>query len=468
MDEETDSSLVSVPVPLDLARGEVDLGVDVTSSSSSYWSLAPSLAPSSLVVGGGVRTQAGVRLVSQNQQISQSASVTSLPSLQDSRLVGVPTMGRVIPMSDLSRLGIPEMRIVLQSETKLEDDLENLGSLPVISDSVMTVSESTGLLMRTDSQSLEDLQEIASRTELLQPVPTVPPPPVTSSSLSNLQLPRDPERAVRDKTFPGAVLHKFVAEYKSGALYDTVWECQGGRFKTHKLVLASASTLLRQLLLAEVGEGTKSVVSTPDLSVQCVKSLLCLFYTGKVNIANEITGEINSAFKMLQFRGSNVTLLPTNNIIKQESEVEDPATLCQAEMKKTRRSGDSDCDWDPRTDLAFEEEIQGDEQLEDEDWWEPRGKKRKSCPVKNEKWSDEEDTKSYSGFKRGRKSLKTPDTHEIYRTRGPGKGDRSYQLSLDLFDGRAVDFIHVCHSKLDLENFDCFYLYFYFSLLQSI
>ena len=62
MDEETDSSLVSVPVPLDLARGEVDLGVDVTSSSSSYWSLAPSLAPSSLVVGGGVRTQAGVRL----------------------------------------------------------------------------------------------------------------------------------------------------------------------------------------------------------------------------------------------------------------------------------------------------------------------------------------------------------------------------------------------------------------------
>ena len=120
-------------------------------------------------------------------------------------------------------------------------------------------------------------------------------------------------------------------------------------------------------------------------------------------------------------------------------------------MEKARRPGDSDSDWDPRTDLAFEEEIQGDEQVEEEDWWEPRGKKRKSCSVKNEKWSDEEDTKSYSGFKRGRKSLKTPDTHEIYRTRGPGKGDRSYQLSLDLFDGRAVDFIHVCHSKLDFS-----------------
>ena len=457
MDEETDSSLV--PVPLDLARGDVDLGEEVTS-----WSLTSSLALSDLSrLGGGVRSQAGVRLVSQSQEVAALATTaTTVPSLQDSRLVGVPTMGRVIPMSDLSRLGIPEMRIVLQSETKLEDDLENLGSLPVMSDSVMTVSESTGLLMRTDSHSLEDLQEIASRTDLLHPVSAMPAPVVTSSSLTNMtslhHLPRD--RAVRDKTFPGAVLHKFVAEYKSGALYDTVWECHGARFKTHKLVLASASSLLRQLLLAEVEEGTKSVVSTPDLSVQCVKSLLCLFYTGKVNITNEITGEINSAFKMLQFRGSNVTLLPTNNIIKQESEAEDPATLCQAETERRRRCGDSDSDWDPRTDLAFEEEIQGDEQVEEGDWWEPRGKKRKSSLVKNEKWSDEEDTKSYSGFKRGRKSLKTPDTHEIYRTRGPGKGDRSYQLSLDLFDGRAVDFIHVCHSKLDFPSRDFTFIFY--------
>ena len=437
MDEETASSLV--PGPLDLARADVDLGVDVTSPGSNYWSLAPSLAPSTLV-----------RLVSQSQEVSHSVTATTVPSLQDSRLVGVPTMGRVIPMSDLNRLGIPEMRIVLQSETKLEDDLENLGSLPVMSDSVMTVSESTGLLMRNHSRSLEeDLQEIADRTELLQSVPALPAPTVTSSSLpslpslSSLHLPRT--RAVRDKSFPGSVLQRCVAEYKSGALYDTVWECAGGRFRTHKLVLASASTLLRHLLLAEVVEGAKSVVSTPDLSVQCVKSLLCLFYTGKVNITNEITGEINSAFKMLQFRGSNVTLLPTNNIIKQESVAEAPPTFGPAEIAKARRGGDSDSDWDPRTDLAFEEEIQGDEELEEEDWWEPRGKKRKCSVVKTEKWSDEEDTKSHSGFKRGRKSLKTPDTPEIYRTRGPGKGDRSYQLSLDLFDGRAVDFIHVCH-----------------------
>ena len=429
MDEETNSSLVSVSVPLsvplDLARGDVDLGVDVTNSGSSYWSLGPP-------------TQ-------QQQQPGLLVSVSELarlggtrPPATDSRLVGVPTMGRVIPMSELNRLGIPEMRIVLQSDTKLEDDLDQL-DMPVISETVMTVSESTGLMMRSHSQSLDDLQE------MLPAVASLPSPGETVTT--NLQLPKD--RKVRDKTFPCAVLQRFVAEYKSGEMYDTVWECDGGRFKTHRLVLASASAVLRQVLLAESGEVTKSVVSTPDLSVQCVKSLLCLFYTGRVNINNETMSEINSAFKMLQFNGSNVTLLPTQNLIKQENEADDPGSFSQVQKKprkcKNEINQESDEDWDPKTDLAFEEDIQGDDDVEEEEYWEPRGKKRKNSIVKNERWSDEEDTKWYSGFKRGRKSLKTPDTPEIYRTRGPGKGDRSYQLSLDLFDGRSVDFIHVCH-----------------------
>ena len=171
MDEETNSSLVSVSVPLsvplDLARGDVDLGVDVTNSGSSYWSLGPP-------------TQ-------QQQQPGLLVSVSELarlggtrPPATDSRLVGVPTMGRVIPMSELNRLGIPEMRIVLQSDTKLEDDLDQLDNLPVMSDSVMTVSESTGLLMR--NQSL-DLQEMI-------------PPTVTEHS--NLHVPGDSK--VKDKS----------------------------------------------------------------------------------------------------------------------------------------------------------------------------------------------------------------------------------------------------------------------------
>ena len=49
-------------------------------------------------------------------------------------------------------------------------------------------------------------------------------------------------------------------------------------------------------------------------------------------------------------------------------------------------------------------------------------------------------------LKRGRKSLKTPDSRECFRTRGPGKGERSFKLSQDLFQGRHTDFIYVCHA----------------------
>ena len=62
---------------------------------------------------------------------------------------------------------------------------------------------------------------------------------------------------------------------------------------------------------------------------------------------------------------------------------------------------------------------------------------------------DEKETKFNfpgAGLKRGRKSLKTPDTSERFRTRGPGKGERSYKLAQDLFDGRHTDFIYACHS----------------------
>ena len=51
-----------------------------------------------------------------------------------------------------------------------------------------------------------------------------------------------------------------------------------------------------------------------------------------------------------------------------------------------------------------------------------------------------------STLKRGRKSLKTPDSAECFRTRGPGKGERSFKLAEDLFSGRHIDFIYVCHT----------------------
>merc|ERR1719450_657284 len=85
------------------------------------------------------------------------------PSLHDSRLVGVPTMGRVIPMTGLRTMHVPEMRIVLQQETKIEDDLSALMSE---SDPTSMVSESTGLLIKSSETFDEDLsQELTEKNE---------------------------------------------------------------------------------------------------------------------------------------------------------------------------------------------------------------------------------------------------------------------------------------------------------------
>ena len=43
----------------------------------------------------------------------------------------------------------------------------------------------------------------------------------------------------------------------------------------------------------------KTLLWTPDLDSATVKSILCLFYTGKVNIGWDILGEVNNALKLL-------------------------------------------------------------------------------------------------------------------------------------------------------------------------
>ena len=377
---------------------------------------------------------------SMDTMIQQSPALA--PSLHDSRLVGVPTMGRVIPMTGLRTMHVPEMRIVLQQETKIEDDLSALMSE---SDPTSMVSESTGLLIKSSDTFDEELSQELTEKNGSSDHQDNSSITITKPLLSEL-------RKITDKTFPTSVIQKFLTEYKTGTMYDAVWECDGGMFKVHRLVLAGVSPMFKQVLASEPEDVSKSVIYTPDFSSACVKALLCLFYTGKVNIGGTLMSEVNGALKMLQFHGENVTLLPSQSIIKQESEdlvatFSQPATERAAKNTcKDEMLADSDEDWDPKTDLAFDDDIQGDDEEEEVDFWEPRGKKRKAVAVKNETDDYEDEQKTQTGFKRGRKSLKTPDTREIYRTRGPGKGSRSYQLSLDLFDGRSVDFIHVCHA----------------------
>ena len=452
MEQEGDSGLDPVSGPLELARDEVDsimTSVDV-STSSAYWSLEQaqpqrmtSFIPSSVSGGDSLTDGEKTRFILEDKRISPAvSSVVQQPqgqggSLQDSRLVGVPTLGRVIPMAELSRSTVSEMRIVLQPEQKIEDDITNL-----LGDQTSLISESTGMFIRSHENNRE-----LPKTDSSKQRSTI------SVKLSPLSQSECAENRLTDKSFPSSILESYLAEYKSGQMYDSVWECDGGRFKVHRLVLASVSPLLKLVLSSHPGDVTRSVIFTPDLSAICVKSLLCLFYTGKVNIGGDLMTEVNMALKMLQFHGENMVLLPSQSIIKQESEelVGNFKQISQEKSSSKTRNhckdemkADSDEDWDPKTDQAFDDNIQGD----DEDLaelWRPSPKRRRTTSTKPDRWAEEEEgPRAYTGFRRGRKSLKTPDTAEIFRTRGPGKGERSAQLSLDLFDGRSVDFIHVC------------------------
>ena len=445
MEEEMDSSLAPVSEP----RADVDsimTSVEVANNSSSYWSLEPPQPPvplpTSELVSRLARVQSPGPADSRTKDRILPVSSATAPgiqtppgsSLQDSRLVEVPTLGRVIPLAELSRTTVSEMRIVLQPEPKIEDDITRL-----LGGQASMISESTGMLILPTEN-----HQVCSKTESQ---PEAIQRNTVSHKPSQLFQPK-----LTDKLFPSSILDHYLAEYKGGLMYDAVWECDGGRFKVHRLVLASVSPLLRLVLSSQPEEVTRAAIFTPELSAACVKHILCLFYTGKVNIAGDLMTEVNIALKMLKFHGDNVALLPSQSIIKQESEdlvgnfrqmSQDKPSSKHNNKCKDVMGPDSDEDWDPNTDLAFDDNIQGDDEAEAE-FWKPEAKRIKMSSSKPDRW-EEEEPRTYTGFRRGRKSLKTPDTSEIYRTRGPGKGERSAQLSLDLFDGRSVDFIHVCH-----------------------
>ena len=409
----------------------------------------------------------------------QKLEEVRVTSLQDSRLVGVPTMGRVIQMSELNRLAIPELKIVMQCDSKL-DDLDSL-DLPISQHSLPLSS-----YMGKHSAALTDIhpekrpptmEELQAMILPLQPAPAPHMEPalieLVGQSLPHSlppakpgSLPQGALSRVADRTFPALLAEEVVGEYRTAGRYDAIWKCQGGRYKVHRLVLALASPFLRDILAAQPeAEGVRPVLYTPDISSPSLKAILCLFYTGRVNVARDIMGEVNSALKMLLFRGDNLAVLPSQELVKQEilPEVTAEDYYQELERKGKARTGagvkqegeereveSDDPEWE--LDTAFDPELQG-EMDSDDDWWEKENKrelkKRKVSNMKNERWSEEEEEESRGGqlaFKRGRKSLKTPDTHEMFRTRGAGKGERSFQLALDMFEGKHVDFIYVCHA----------------------
>ena len=84
--------------------------------------------------------------------------------------------------------------------------------------------------------------------------------------------------------------------------WDATWRCREATFKVHKFVLALFSPLLRRLL--DVDE-TESSIYTPDISCICVKSILCLFYTGSVLLNNvTLASQIENVLQLLECAGA--------------------------------------------------------------------------------------------------------------------------------------------------------------------
>jgi len=411
-----------------------------------------------------------------------------IPLQDNSKLVGLSdVMTRVIHMSDISnRLAVPEMRIVIQDDVKTDIDQlhqTNLSHENIIDglhkqtsqniqqqhqqQPIVNHKQVLQSVVQQAPQAIPEIQqqvittrashptviELAAMGSMIPDVMDIHPEPMDMMGDDDTPLNR-----VANLTHPAQVIEEIGVQYKTASQYDAIWKCNGGKYKVHKLVLGLSSPLLKQILL-EQNDEVKPVICTPDFSSAIVKSILCLFYTGKVNVARDILGEVNIALKLLGFIGDNVSVLPNQEIIKQEilQPDYDPGSYLEVEMMNKERGAskrvkeevlaDSDEEWDPRNlDSAFDTGIQGSSSEEDDDYLPalPRYKRK----IKSENWSDdddEEEVKHHTGFKRGRKSLKTPDTYESFRTRGPGKGERSYQLAADLFDGKHVDFIYVCH-----------------------
>ena len=106
-------------------------------ANNSYWNI------------GDQQQHQDVNASSKVQDVITSAHSSTISKLvtNESRLVvGVPTMGRVIPISRMANT--PQMKVVLHQEQKVEDDLSNL-----MMDPSVIVSESTGLLIHPTSSN---------------------------------------------------------------------------------------------------------------------------------------------------------------------------------------------------------------------------------------------------------------------------------------------------------------------------
>merc|ERR1712096_70575 len=102
--------------------------------------------------------------------------------------------------------------------------------------------------------------------------------------------------------FPSNIRSEIKSRFLTTEGWDVTWTCQEATFKVHKFVLALFSPFLRRLL--DENE-TESCISTPDISCICVKSILCLFYTGSVLLNDvNLTTQIENVLQLLECAGA--------------------------------------------------------------------------------------------------------------------------------------------------------------------
>ena len=65
---------------------------------------------------------------------------------------------------------------------------------------------------------------------------------------------------------------------------DLTIQCADGKIKTHCIILGCLSPFLKKLFIENSSNGEEAYLCLPDITVEDMKSLLSLLYTGTANV----------------------------------------------------------------------------------------------------------------------------------------------------------------------------------------
>lgn len=87
---------------------------------------------------------------------------------------------------------------------------------------------------------------------------------------------------------------------------DATFQCLDGQVQAHRLILAAASPLLKEVMNQE---GEEVVIFVPDVTSTVMNSILDLVYKGRMNITPTSTWAIRSLVQVLKINADDVTVI---------------------------------------------------------------------------------------------------------------------------------------------------------------